>query len=415
MQNRISALGNGGGRVFGNGARKLNSKLLLMGLSALLGLGNAKGQEPAQTSTPQMEVLASNILSKLDTAAIKESKYLDMSALMSNRALVSEIHNIISSQQWKKLPTHTEFIQNIDGKIPRLNIVDYEIDNAYDLYKLPQGFYLPARDSITIRIYGAARHVSGREALLTLEGKEGNLHQALNAKNDNLPQIIVHELKHLMNRLLFPKIGFSLSDFVELNIHDEITARIAEMLFLRDIYLSSGDMAQAFLGLEKIRECDLLRNDIINMPYQEYVKKRKNLPPVPDEDEINALVNSAIDMMRHRMTQYRKTAAILAEQDAQRGTKAYKSVQLGGNGRGGLGAEIISLDDAIAMIYRFDIYGRTLDFYNDATRAALEKFVQDFKKDKRFKSEFSKVEKRWEWQDIVAKQFGEMFVNATQR
>ena len=346
--------------------------------------------------------IADGMLVSLDSASIKENMYIDIDARLSNLALVSKINGIISSGGHAKWPAGREFIDSIAAKIPNFEVLDYIVNDGYEFYKMPHGFYQPSSDSVFVALFSPGNKITNEQAFMTKEARMGSYKQMFNVLNFNACLTAIHELKHIINRLLYAKIGFTVSEFAEINIHDEISARIAELLFMRDIYMSTGDIKEAFAGPNEMNRCDLTQdNPRIGTDYEKYIKKIKTLPPVPTQEEMLVIIKTAIKMMSMGQKQYAKAIPPITEFDIKKSTDIFKSIRKGSDKK--LSTELMTFADAVSATYAFDIYGENVNLYNESTKSELDKFIKSFQKNEFFKPEFAKVESRWAWQNDFAR------------
>lgn len=88
------------------------------------------------------------------------------------------------------------------------------------------------------------------EPSLSQTAKEYNtLQNGVRNIANELPAIWIHESKHKKNAQI-NLMGLNFEQLTELMFWDEVSARIAELLLRRDVYLKSEDLEQAFIGVK---------------------------------------------------------------------------------------------------------------------------------------------------------------------
>jgi hypothetical protein len=165
--------------------------------------------------------------------------------------------------------------------------------------------YLDAKNATVGNYYGRDDRENIISSISILKGKARSV-QA------NMVCCFIHDRKHMLNRHLISLMGLSVPQIVQIQIHDEITAQIEEMLFRRQIFMNTKSITQAQTGVEAggIRAINGLS---CYHDYLKYLKKHKDdLPPNPGSDEMDLIIKVAIRNFKCDILQYEKNIAQLA-------------------------------------------------------------------------------------------------------
>jgi hypothetical protein len=256
--NAKTVLENGAVKIWKTGARKINNKFWLFGIAALLGLGKAPAQE-TQTH-----------LSKETIANVKSTSPVDSLKPAADSLFLYHAD----------LPKFLELASELDD----VDIEYVTVQSDRELL-VKNGYYNPRLDKIFIRF---------------INNPDDDYKKIM--YNKRLPFVFAHEYKHLADRRNYSKYGFSRDELIKSNIHEELTARMSELLLGRKIFMLTGSIADAFIDQNADADANYRTGTMVNTynPYANYLKKQNGkLDAIPTAAEIDVIVQAVLDMMRH--------------------------------------------------------------------------------------------------------------------
>jgi hypothetical protein len=194
-------------------------------------------------------------------------------------------------------PKPADFLDSVKDRLPPVKIDTVSVKRIEDLQ---QG--IVAYDGNLIRLAYFLSDLRTPDFRSKKESLEFNfISKAIENHNIRIPALYVHEQRHYLNGLAVSKLGLSAVQIVQLNIHDEISARVADLLFRREVFLESRSVSDAFAGLA--------RNDLpsefpydsksleIPLGYKTWLGKNTGITAEISQEEADVILEAAIKML----------------------------------------------------------------------------------------------------------------------
>lgn len=412
LQNRISALG--------NGTKKINPKLWLLGVSAVLGFAKAPAQE-AHTQLSKDTIVNTRVADVRSNSQARDSLAPDFMALDSlkpaARGLSPTDSVLARRRQWldstprgQMLPILRNYLK-IDPKIenirnfldafkvlsPSIIIDSIGVKNPYDL-ATRQGYYDPKTQVTRICYY----YMELTESEHNLRDDPRNrkitwreLAKEVKMANANIPNIFFHEFfGHFVDRNCYIPFGFTSGQIEQINIHEEIIGPLQELILARE-KVRAGCGVDAAFAAKEFREDSKIFHDNYSYStakYADWLRKHPDIGEIPTVEEIDVMMTASLRAMNSGADQYRRVMPSLIEDDFHRSKytlkylaypEKYEHIAVG-------------FDDALHRFYTTP-YG--IDFIGamgDRMRATIIDYTNKFRADRQFRKRMDKVHKIFE-------------------
>ena len=156
---------------------------------------------------------------------------------------------------------------------------------------------------------------------------EGSAPKIIDFTKDNTTFVLIHELEHLLRRLSISRAGFSIDQLIQFNILDELNSRCAELLYRREIFIQTKSIDAAFAGtLPPPMEFHYLDNTYTGQSelYAKWLLKNGDkLGPVPTQEDIDAILTTAAEMVSSQLSGYTDLLPKVVESDILANAKVY--------------------------------------------------------------------------------------------
>jgi hypothetical protein len=281
-----------------------------------------------------------------------------------------------------------------------IKIVDVPVLTIEDLEQ-EVAFYNKVNDSITIKHFFLAEKAMEKGKFYNKELKSWlsreEMDHEIRLREYDAVIALAHELKHWLDRHLFLRLGFSAYQIAEIDIHEEISAYIVTLLYIRGVFLRTKNIEIAFMGMSygKSKVFDYSRG--MNS-YELYLRKHLHVGQEPDSDEINALVQCAVEIMKACGEQYIKGIPKIVNSDCIFAINPFNYYKQTGKKK--YLAPVADFNVALRRSYEI---GR-IDFLKECdhgTRAEISGLIEGFMKT----PEFKKVLKNWKKGDAAQAEF----------
>ncbi|MDR0741310.1 MAG: hypothetical protein LBF28_00870 [Rickettsiales bacterium] len=285
-----------------------------------------------------------------------------------------------------------KFIQFASAMNPKIKIETIIVRNTFDI-RLQQGFYNPKTDTITLYVHkvpddehGLIYYDNESKSCWSRDGMKVELDML----NECVVAIAVHEFKHFCDRNAYSRGGFTIPQIAQINLHEEITARIAEMLLMR----ANNRLGFSHAGYESGMFPKNNPNTEHVNDYKEYLSGRAAADHEISHEEIDFIIEKAIKAF-NSFNQYSNAITNLTLYDI-----------IGNFRRHALAASCedddfceksTGFDSAINSTYSFRINGRNINFLKQCSpriRRRLMGFTHKFLKRKNFRSKIEAWEKQ---------------------
>jgi hypothetical protein len=344
LHNRISA--------FGNGARKLNSKLLLMGLSAVLGFCKASSQTDSNPTQfdhwPTInEILALDKTLKIDTVILDhpDPEFLH-----------------------KFSPAHYDARKN----------------------ELVIGLHIPAKN------YGFGMSETDRALLANGYG----LKYMCDLLNESVPVQYIHEDGHRLVANHVNVHGLSVDELAKEMMHEEIAMRIRELLFRRGIFLRSGSAEQAFKGEPRRHTSQYI--DTSCFRYERWISNNsKNMKAAPSEREWEVILDAALDDFQESFPMYAQSIPNVVKYKIRKLNGVY-NCYFNVDKRAGNKENLNGYDSAVFEIYRT---AGMPEFDVNLRMVKINKKIKSLQSEREFRHRINALKKEFADFDAMAKAF----------
>ena len=136
------------------------------------------------------------------------------------------------SNRFLNRPVDEAFFADIMRQYPFCKVISIDVANDPKYLWAPVGGYVIKTDSIIIHdLFSSDKTIDFQGQYL---GEEA-LHNKLVEIRNNIPKVLTHELKHRHDRHTYSRQGLQFYELLEINIDEEISARIAERLLTEPI------------------------------------------------------------------------------------------------------------------------------------------------------------------------------------
>ncbi|MDR2413011.1 MAG: hypothetical protein LBD50_02240 [Rickettsiales bacterium] len=237
-----------------------------------------------------------------------------------------------NAQESSKWPDNHRFLKTILANTSNLRIDTVYVADEFDI-DTQQAFTNAKTNEIIIKYFypGISRHEYEKKyPPLTGNTQMGpNIRQKMAAAdelvsfdqllreielmNNNIPTAIVHELQHRKNRVFYSD-GFDFRQTALFDIFDEVSARVAELLFCRDLFLENRNMAEAFLGPQSRKESKVFTDDWSAgaKSYAKWLRENPQISKIPSKNEISRIIRTAaLDILAHDWKNYVQPMSML--------------------------------------------------------------------------------------------------------
>lgn len=175
-----------------------------------------------------------------------------------------------------------------------------------------------------------------------------------------------HELRHKYNSENISLFGMTFDQIVDIHIHDEFSATIAELMFRRKIYMNTKSISKAFQGVEDFS----LRSDENDIgefsEYKKFLRKNKEtLTDIIMPAEADLMIDMAIRGLVKHGGQYAINIPNLVGYKLRRIWAVYKGIDTDPK------QTLDNFTNSIRKIYTFDGVC-ILDICSEAGRAKIE-------------------------------------------
>jgi hypothetical protein len=330
----------------------------LIGMLALLKPVNAAAQDSAEN------IFSANLSHLPDSCYI-----LDFDKFPDNRKIMEFIEN----RDDVRIQNHS--FGHYDELHARITAPEKPLNCAY---------YNPVKDKVIINFIsvagnGIAHGPGGIDGQISAHAAFRDLARGF---NDGIPGILAHELWHKRNNAGISLYGRTFDEITEIQIHDELSAVIAELLFRRKIWLKTGSLKEAFRGTEGYS----LRGDGgwhgVFHKYEKFLKKNRPADSIsPPEADI--MIKLAAAALADYLDQYAVNIPKIVAYKATRMYRAYSGID-------GMdqAARFEGYADAVRKIYTFGGFC-FLDACGGAGLAAMRDAVRKTMGDRRFQENIS--------------------------
>lgn len=281
-------------------------------------------------------------------------------------------------------PSNEEFVARLANH-PNVIIDTFFVKSLQEMndiiYSTSKPFYIayynPIKDNIHLS------YLDNRGASLTnyhgVDNRENVINSIIMLKDKaksikaNMVGVFVHEWKHLKNRKLIALRGLTVSQIAQVQVHDEITAQIEELLFRRNIYTKTKSISQAETGVESWG----IRTINGKSCYGDYMKYLKNnsdtLQTVPLPDEMDLIIKVAILNFLSDQLQYEENIIRISQWKIVQAHREYIQPDT----IVATPTDSCSFDDKIKAMYQFGDLN-ALELCSEIGRWQILKCVKDF-------------------------------------
>lgn len=290
-----------------------------------------------------------------------------------------------------KFPTNQEII-NFTATMDDIVINTHRFETFQKLLNHVNGYtdlnhcayYNPTQDKIFINFIemqdgnlmkktGAS---PGTTSLYEMVSQQEQANKLINDFNNAVPGMLQHELWHQRNFRNVSLYGLDFNQIIEIQLHDEFSAVIAELLFRRNIFLKTKSANDAFAGTGP--------GSILSGHFKKYEKFLKNSQDsIISTTEADLLIETSVKFFMNSAHRYAKDIPNLT---------AFKMVDVH---RGYCGADTIrhpefhSFENEVRKMYTFDDWC-ILDYCSDKSKAYLQSNIKKFLNKKDFKRSVSR-------------------------
>ncbi|MDR1360700.1 MAG: hypothetical protein LBJ18_00090 [Rickettsiales bacterium] len=291
-------------------------------------------------------------------------------------------------------PNPREFLDKTAAQNACIKICEIVVNKVSDISETQHGYYDPRSNTVIINWF-----VMPKEAYAMSFANHRNnkilrydeMAREVNLKNSAVPIVLIHEMKHFRDRNSYSRIGMTASQIAQINIIEEITARIEELLFRRDVFLQTNSIDAARTGIFGNGKSQIFLGNYDDEMggYDDWLEKNIIAGGI-SATEINALINCAIKMTKNHLSQYKKSIPAVIRYDFFDVRNRIVKHMQGKN----IITEFVGFEGAKRRTLAFN----GIEFLNecdDDTKAKLNRFVSDFANGK----EISKMIDEWKMID----------------
>ena len=265
-------------------------RLWTLGISALLSMGTSYAKI-SNDSIPATKEIAAAPTTYDKPQVPAHNWYSELNTWLENASLADFVS--------ENLPFVK--IDSIDIK----NIDDFEkIFGARTRLKLPAQ-YNPIKNEITIRVISLTRFSVNDTGISIIRHEEAfQIKKFAERYNKTALACLAHELRHYINANSISLYGLSGTDIALLQVYDEISARIEELLLRRNIFMTTKSIQNISTDHQGYYSEDKFK------PYYKYLRKNhESISDTMTMAEADMVINCAIKnfMTRDTYAAYQKS------------------------------------------------------------------------------------------------------------